>query len=305
MPPTDAPPPTWQVVRARQTALVPRGLTVSRTLPHRDRRMVGPWCFLDRFGPLPMTDGAAMAVAPHPHTGLQTVTWLLGGEVTHRDSLGSQQTIRPGQLNLMTAGAGIAHAEHSAPTGVLDGVQLWVALPEDSRAVAPAFAHHADLPVGEDRAARITVLAGALAGLVSPARVYSPLLAAQVELSADGRALLPLDPDFEHAVLALAGQASTDGRELPDGDLVYLGSGRRALSLRAEASATLLVLGGEPSTSEFVLWWNFLGRDHDEVAAARERWESGGFAPVADVGQPPLPAPPMPTTRLRPRGRVR
>ncbi|WP_433254199.1 pirin family protein [Streptosporangium sp. CA-135522] len=275
----------------------PRAMAVTRTLPSRGRRMVGAWCFLDDYGP----EAAAMRVPPHPHTGLQTVTWLLSGEVLHRDSLGTLQQVRPGQLNLMTAGRGISHSEESAET-LLHGVQLWVALPDGDRRTAPHFEHHADLPVLTEGAARVTVIMGSMGGSTSPARTYTPLLGAEVAIS--GGAVLPLEPDFEHAVVLLSGEVEVGGARLDRGELLYLGSGRR--DLRVSGQGRFLLLGGEPFEEEIVMWWNFIGRSHDEITAFREEWHSGeAFGTVRGFDGAPLPAPALPTTRLKPRGRVR
>src|SRR6266567_610612 len=200
-----------------------RGLVVRRTLPHRVRRTVGAWCFLDHYGSSTAPADTLMHVAAHPHTGLQTVTWLFDGEVRHRDSLGSDQVVRPGELNLMTAGHGIAHAEDSmggtGPTGELPpmhGLQLWVALPEGARAGEPSFAHHADLPIVHRDGLLATVLIGALAGApdgaTSDARAYTPLVGAELVLAAGSAPSLPLDPSFEHALLAVDGDVQIDGR---------------------------------------------------------------------------------------------
>jgi redox-sensitive bicupin YhaK (pirin superfamily) len=261
--------------------------------------MVGAWCFVDHFGP---SDGDGMNVAPHPHTGLQTVTWLVEGAVLHRDSLANTQLIRPGQLNLMTAGRAIAHAEVSPAPGRLHGVQLWVALPDGARGVEPRFEHHADLPTVRDGAAQVRVLTGELAGVVSPARAYSPLVGAEVTVA--GEVTLPLRADFEYAVLPLTGPVEVDGSELPVGPLLYLGRGRS--DLRLAGTASLLLLGGEPFTERIVMWWNFIGRSHDEIVADREDWMAGRrFSPVVGYDGDPLPAPPLPTTPLLPRGRLR
>ncbi|HET9517096.1 MAG TPA: pirin family protein [Actinoplanes sp.] len=287
----------------------PRGMQVTRTLPHRRRRMVGAWCFLDAYGPQRVADTGGMRVGPHPHIGLQTVSWLLAGEVLHRDSLGSLQEIRPGQLNLMTAGRGIAHSEETPAThsGVLHGVQLWVALPAAARDTAPAFAHHADLPVFADRGVRATVLMGELGGAASPARCHTPLVGAEVTLAAGTAGRLPLDTGFEYAVLVLGGSATVNGgAPLSPGPLYYLGSGQRELSVGAPSGARLMLLGGVPFDERIVMWWNFVGRDHDEIVEARDDWVIGRrFGAVLGYDGAPLPAPPMPITRLVPRGRVR
>jgi quercetin 2,3-dioxygenase len=288
----------------------PRGFAVTRTLPHRQRRLVGAWCFLDAYGPHDLATGApGMRVGPHPHTGLQTVTWLLAGEVLHRDTLGTVQEIRPGQLNLMTAGRGIAHSEQTpaAHGPVLHGVQLWVALPHAHRDMAPAFAHHADLPVVAFGASTATVLMGTLDGATSPAAGYTPLLGAEVALAAGAEPVLPLRSDFEHAVLVLDGAPTVDGTPLKPGPLLYLGTGRTSVRLSTGTPARVLLLGGEPFEERLVMWWNFIARDHDEIVAMRADWADGTprFGTVRGYDGPPLPAPPMPITRLVPRGRSR
>jgi redox-sensitive bicupin YhaK (pirin superfamily) len=286
----------------------PRGFEVTRTLPNRQRRMVGAWCFLDAYGPHDLSASGGMRVGPHPHTGLQTVTWLVAGEVLHRDTLGTVREIRPGQLNLMTAGRGIAHAEVTPleHSGALHGVQLWVALPHADRDMPPAFAHHADLPVLSDGGLATTVLMGELAGATSPAACHTPLVGAEIRLSADTAASLPVRPDFEYAVLALDGAPLVEDVTLKPGPLLYVGSGRSALRLSTASPARLLLLGGEPFEERLVMWWNFVGREHDEIVQMRADWESQTprFGEVRGYDGPRLPAPPMPLTRLVPRGRV-
>jgi redox-sensitive bicupin YhaK (pirin superfamily) len=286
-----------------------RGFEVTRTLPNRQRRMVGAWCFLDAYGPHLIGSSDGMRVGPHPHTGLQTVTWLVAGEVLHRDSLGNRQEIRPGQLNLMTAGRGISHSEQTPleHSGVLQGVQLWVALPHAVRDLGPAFAHHADLPVVLDGGLSATILMGTLAGATSPAACHTPLVGAEIRLGPSAAGSLPLRPDFEYAVLALDGAATVADVPLKPGPLLYLGSGRSSVRLSAESPARVLLLGGEPFEERLVMWWNFVARDHDEIVQMRADWadETPRFGTVVGYDGPRLPAPPMPITRLVPRGRVR
>src|SRR5215470_12164407 len=277
-------------------------IEVRRLLPLRLRRSVGPWCFVDHYGPTDVDGVSGMNVPPHPHIGLQTVTWLLAGDVLHRDSLGSEQLIRPGQLNLMTAGRGIAHAEESParhdPT--LHGVQLWVALNDASRHIPPAFEHHASLPQARLGGFAITVLMGELAGAASSATAFSPIVGA--ELTAAGRAascLLPLRPDFEHVVFVAAGQASVDGVELAVGQLLYVPPGRPEAMLAAPADSTLMLLGGEPLGERLLMWWNFVARTPEEIAAATAAWQAGEFGPVGGYQGDPLPAPPLNAARLR------
>jgi hypothetical protein len=282
-------------------------MRVRRTLPQRHRSLIGAWCFVDHYGPDDVTATGGMSVAPHPHTGLQTVSWLVEGDVLHRDSLGSHQFVRPGQLNLMTAGIGISHSEESPPerSPVLHGVQLWVALPEHDRHVHPHFEHHAELPVLTDSGVAVTVIMGSLDGSTSAAQVYSPLVGAEVVLAAGAQTALPLRPEFEYALLTLIGTVIVDGAELAPGPLLYLGMGRIDLSLRADAPSRVLLLGGEPFDEQIVMWWNFVGRSHDEIVDFRTEWSDGDrFGDVRGYDGNPLPAPPLPTTRLKPRGRL-
>ncbi|MFG1705705.1 pirin family protein [Nonomuraea sp. M3C6] len=289
-----------EVLMGREVPLGgPRAMSVSRTLPGRHRRMIGAWCFVDAYGP----ERAAMRVPPHPHTGLQTVSWLLAGEVLHRDSLGTLQQVRPGQLNLMTAGRGISHSEES-PDTVLHGVQLWVALPGSDRHVGPGFEHHPVLPVLTGSGFAATVVMGSLGGVSSPATAYTPLVGA--EIAVDGACEVPLTRGFEHGLLLLDGEIE----RLERGPLVYLAPGREGL--RLSGRGRVLLIGGEPFGEEIVMWWNFVGRSHDEIAAFRKEWMEGtaGFGPsvfgaVVGFDGAPLPAPTLPGTRLKPRGRVR
>ena len=295
--------------------LLGRTTHVRRLVPNKTRRMIGAWCFLDHYGPDDVKAGGGMWVPPHPHTGLQTVTWLFEGLGLHTDSLGSHQLIRPGQLNVMTAGHGICHAEVSpedAPT-LLHGVQLWVCLPDDVRdSTPPAFTHLAELPTWTEHGTTLTVLTGSLAGEASSAPTYTPLVGAQLDLDPGARAVLPLDPSFEHGVLVVSGSASVDGVPLERHQMSYLGLGRRELSFVGGQGGptTLLLLGGEPFEEEIVMWWNFIGRSHEEIVEQRTAWNGDGlddeparFGVVRGFDGPRLLAPPMPTTRLKPRPR--
>jgi quercetin 2,3-dioxygenase len=279
-----------------------RAIEVQRLLPQRALPTVGAWCFLDKFGP----QRDDMRVLPHPHIGLQTVTWPLQGEIRHRDSLGNDVVIRPGQLNLMTSGPGIAHSEFSlGERPVIDGLQLWAALPSAAGEVEPGFERRVDLPRHVEGGLRATVFVGDLAGVESPARTYSPLLGVDVELEAGWRTTVPLRPEHEHAVLVLEGQPTVAGEELNPGPLLYLGTGRDELSLSSPTGARLILLGGEPFPDDLVMWWNFVGRDHDEIAAARADWEaeSDRFGVVDGHAGERIPAPPLPPIRLKPRRR--
>jgi hypothetical protein len=280
-------------------------IEVRRLLPLRRRRSVGAWCFVDHYGPTSVDGVGGMQVPPHPHIGLQTVTWLLQGDVLHRDSLGSEQMIRPGQLNLMTAGHGIAHSEES-PDGhdpTLHGVQLWLALPDAQRQVVPGFEHHADLPSFGLAGFEITVFAGSLAGAQSPATVFSPVVGAQLRASRDTTGQLALTPGHEHVIFVATGSATADGAALAPGRMLYLGPGREQVEFAAAAGSTLFLLGGEPLGEPLLMWWNFVGRTPEDIIEAAREWGEGTrFGQVAGYRGPPLPAPPVDMVRLAHRG---
>lgn len=299
-----------------------RAMNVLRTLPHRDLPTVGAWCFLDRFGP----EEVQMRVDPHPHIGLQTVTWPLIGEQRHRDSEGFDVTLRRGQLNLMTAGDGISHSEYSLgdSPAPLDALQFWVVLPESARRGAPGFEQHASLPtvtlaasVGAD--ATSTVVLGEFAGVRSPATVHTPIVGAEIALAPGSRVTLPLESAWEHAVVLVngdvtigtdaAGTASADStRALRENDMLYLGDSRDGATVSSENGALIFVLGGEPFEEDLVMWWNFAARTHDEIAQARADWESADaararFGQVVHHGAERIPAPELPHVTLKPRRR--
>jgi hypothetical protein len=280
------------------------GVPVRRALPRRERRTVGPWCFVDHMGPAPVTETAGLDIGPHPHTGLQTVTWLLSGEVLHRDSLGTAQVIRAGQLNLMTAGHGVAHSEEATGhyRGELHGVQLWVAQPERTRHGPAAFEHHAELPRADLGHADATVLVGTLAGVTSPARRDSALVGADLALRR-GTSTLALEPSFEHALVVLDGQVLVHDQPVRPGRLAYLGRGRDQLELSAAAPARVLLLGGEPFGEPILMWWNFVARTREEITTAARQWraEDPRFGQV-DSPLPRLRLPPLPWREGRPAG---
>jgi len=286
----------------------PRAMTVRRTLPLKQRSLVGAWCFVDHYGPDDVAETGGMVVPPHPHTGLQTVSWLFEGEVEHRDSTGAHALVRPGEVNLMTAGHGIAHSEVSTPaTTRLHGVQLWVALPDEHRETAPAFEHHVPEVVGVE-GADVRAFVGSYAGTSSPVRTFSPLLGAEVSLLGDGPVRLDLDPAYEHALLVDGGEVHVDGTAVAHGRLAYLEPGRTVAEVRGAAGTRLVLLGGTPFGEQIVMWWNFVGRSHDDVAEQRAAWQarSARFGEVPGyVGDPSwLPAPELPNVRLRPRGNL-
>ena len=256
---------------------------VRRALPRRQRRMVGAWCFADHMGPMQATPDHGLDVGPHPHCGLQTVTWLVAGEVLHRDSLGTEQRIAPGQLNLMTAGRGVSHAEEATGSyaGPVEGIQLWVAQPAATRDGDPAFEHHESLPVLDLADGRATVLVGSLAGVESPARIDSPMVGAELVLA--GPTPVVLDPTYEHGLVVLHGAVFVDGELLTPGHLGYLEPGRDHLHLAPEGEARVMLLGGVPFPEAITMWWNYVVRSRAEATAAHRSWlaDDARFGTVA------------------------
>ena len=269
-------------------------LEVHRVLPVRGRRLIGPWCFFDRFGPLAFGAEKIMDVAPHPHIGLQTVTWLLAGEIVHNDSLGSECLVRPGQLSLMTAGRGIAHTEETPKdnSGALDGVQLWVALPEHSRAIAPQYQCTKEQPNIDVPGGAVTAILGAFAGISSAGSQFSPGVGAEITVLKGSRVMLPLNPAFEYGALLASGDAVVLGVPVERNTLYYLGTGRGELVVSSVSGARLLLIGGEPFGETILMWWNFVARTAEEIADARRAWEAHEvFGEVPRYAGPRLTAP--------------
>jgi len=269
-------------------------VTVRRALPRHDRRTIGAWCFADHMGPVAVTEERGLDIGPHPHTGLQTVTWLLEGEELHRDSLGTEQLIQPGQLNLMTAGNGVAHAEEATGRyqGSLQGIQLWIAQPEATRHGPAAFEHHRELPQVDLGIGEATVLVGSYAGATSPARHDTELVG--VDLSVQGSTTLELEPSFEYGLVVLVGAVELGGGRLTPGHLGYLAPGRAELGLLADGGTRALLLGGPPFDEKIMMWWNFVARSRLEFEEAARSWETddGRFGQVgstlARLASPPL-----------------
>ncbi|NUS91740.1 MAG: pirin family protein [Nocardia sp.] len=308
--PGGGPGPVARLYPAREVPLGGvRGTYVERTLPQRDLPTVGAWCFLDYFGaPTVTVTGAPPDIDPHPHIGLQTVTWPFEGMIRHRDSVRSDVRIEPGQLNLMTSGRGIAHSEYTVPDAPAGrGLQLWIALPDGHREIAPHFEQHRELPVYTAPGLRATVLLGSLAGIASPAIIYTPLVGADIEIDPVTAVTLPTNPEFEYALLVVEGTVTAAGTELTPGPLLYLGTGRDSLELSSDSGGRFALIGGEPLAEELVMWWNFVARDHAEIVAARTDWESHDTERFGDIaGHSPdqrIPAPPLPGGQLKPRAR--
>lgn len=298
--------PRVEVLTPRDVPLGgPRAMTVRRTLPQRARTLIGAWCFADHYGPDDVAESGGMDVAPHPHTGLQTVSWLFSGEIEHRDSLGSHALVRPGELNLMTGGYGISHSEVSTPrTTVLHGVQLWVALPEEHRATARDFRHHVPEPVRTD-GAEIRVFLGSLAGSTSPVPAFTPLLGAEIVLEPRAAVTLAVDPGYEHGLLVDQGAVRLADVLLKPAELGYVHPGPGTLTLANESDdiARTVLLGGTPFEEEIVMWWNFIGRSHEDIVRAREDWQNSSdrFGAVEGYPGDRLPAPVLPNATITPR----
>jgi redox-sensitive bicupin YhaK (pirin superfamily) len=285
-------------VTASRTSQV-GAFTVRRALPRRARRTVGAWCFVDHMGPATV-DERGLGVAPHPHIGLQTVTWLVAGKGLHRDSLGTEQVIAPGQLNLMTAGHGVSHSEEGTDRsrGEIHGAQLWVAQPSSTRDGPPAFEHHSALPTVELDQAVATVLVGDLVDVSSPARRDTDHLGVDLDLR-PGTTTLPLRADYEHALVVLAGTLQIDGAQVSPGHLAYLGERRDELAISVNTPTRALLIGGVPFDEPLLMWWNFVARTRSEIDAAHEAWTSrdGRFGEVAsslariEVEPPPWTVP--------------
>ncbi len=285
-----------------------RAMTVRRTLPQRTRSLVGAWCFADHYGPDDVSTTGGMDVAPHPHTGLQTVSWLFAGQIQHRDSAGVVATIRPGELNLMTGGSGICHSEVStADTTVLHGVQLWVALPERDRDAGRDFQHYVPDPVSID-GATARVFLGSLLGSTSPVGTFTPLLGAELLIDAGVTVTLDVDPDFEHGVLVDTAAVRVLDQPVSRGEMAYQPAGSATLTIDNPTgeSARVVLIGGPPFDEQILMWWNFVGRTHEEIALFRSDWEAqterfgtvDGYVGAIDL----IPAPELPHARLRPRG---
>jgi quercetin 2,3-dioxygenase len=273
------------VIEGRQAEV--GGFVVHRLLPRRPRRTVSSWCFADHIGPGPVTTERGLDIGPHPHIGLQTVTWLLQGAILHRDSLGSDQVIRPGQLNLMTSGHGVAHSEETAGvyTGPLHGIQLWVAQPDATRDGGAAFEHHGELPQVAVVRGVATVLVGTFLDGSSPARRDTDHIGVELDLQ-KGETTILLDPALEYGVVAMDGSVLVAGRRLDPPALGYVGIGRDELRFVVDEPARLLLIGGQPFPEPLLMWWNYVARRRDEIVDAHRAWNVGDGARFGRVASP-------------------
>ncbi|MCC2978049.1 pirin family protein [Sphingomonas sp. PL-96] len=278
------------------------GFTVRRALPSAHRRMVGPFIFFDQMGPAAFRGGEGLDVRPHPHIGLATVTYLLEGEILHRDSVGSVQAIRPGEVNWMTAGSGIVHSERAGPEtraagGGLFGLQTWLALPADQEEAAPEFAHYkaADIPVIEDAGTRLTLIAGTSDGLRSPVKAFSDLVYADIQLGTGARYQLKGE-HVERAIYVVAGAIEVVGQTggFATGELVVFKPGAEII-VHAPQGARLMLIGGEPFPERRHIFWNFVSSREDRIEQAKADWREDRFAHVPGEQEfIPLPADPRP-----------
>ena len=287
-------PITPPIALTAREAILGEGMNIRRLLPHRQQRMIGAWCFFDHAGPADVSQGAGVRVGPHPHTGLQTFSWMIEGEILHRDSLGVKQLLTQGQVNLMTAGRGISHSEES-PTErspKLQLAQFWIALPNDKRFIDPAFEHYPDLPKIELEHTTITVLVGNLLEKTSPVQVHSPLLGADITTRAASTLSLPLNPHFEYGIAVLTGHARVEDQSLDTGTLLYLGQDRTDIEIDITEASQIILIGGEPFAEEIMLYWNFVARNKAEVVEYIRLWnESDHFGTVNGYDGDPLDAP--------------
>ena len=271
---------------------------VRRVLPSKARTMVGPFIFVDEFGPGELA-GDGMSVRPHPHINLATVTWLFDGAIDHRDSLGTFATIRPGQVNLMTAGRGIVHSERSpkdelASNPSIFGMQTWLALPDGREEIDPAFEAVRDLPVIEDGGAKAHVIMGELWGQRAKTTTYAETIYAEIVLTAGGA--IPLDTEAdERAVMLVSGEADVDGVALAPYQLAVLAPGK-PLKLTSQSGGRVMLLGGEDFATKRHVWWNFVSSDRERIQLAKQDWEAGRFGKVPGDEEEFIPLPRVPKT---------
>ncbi|MBZ2167383.1 pirin family protein [Marinobacter sp. F4216] len=250
------------------------GIPVARSLPTAGRRQIGAWCFLDHIGPVTFGEAdTGLRVAPHPHIGLQTFTWMIDGELLHRDSLGTTQPIRPGEVNLMTAGHGVSHTEETIfGDRTLHAAQLWIALPEADRNILPSFDHYDTLPCWQDQGASWTLLTGEYGSRRADTLQYSPLIGLDIECTQPQDILLTLEPGFEYGILPLTGACIIGEERFDTDELAYLGDDFKQLTIHCEPSTRLLLIGGLPLRRDVVMWWNYVGYEREEIVEAETDW---------------------------------
>ena len=282
---------------AIRSAEIGKGTIIKRALPSRHKRLIGAWCFLDHAGPVVFAQGDGLDVGPHPHIGLQTFTWMIEGSMLHNDSLGTQQLIRPKQVNLMTAGRGISHTEVAPEHETqMHAAQLWIALPDDKRNMPAQFDHYPELPVVDKDGIEYTVLVGEFLNTTSPVQVHTPLLGVDLTSKENVTTCLKLNAKFEYAFMALEGTAVIDSHSLDQDNLLVLDAGLEEIEIQLHPNSRILLLGGEPFASPIVLWWNFVARTQEELHIAREQWVNADqrFGFIAEYAGARLEAPSLP-----------
>jgi quercetin 2,3-dioxygenase len=280
-----------------RSAEIGRGTIIKRALPSRQKRMIGAWCFLDHAGPVSFPQGDGLDVGPHPHIGLQTFTWMIEGTMMHNDSLGTEQLIRPKQVNLMTAGYGISHTEVAPDSETkMHAAQLWIALPDDKINMAPRFDHYPELPVVHKDGVEVTVLVGEFLNTKSPVAVHTELLGVDLAAKESTSTVLKLNPKYEYGFMALEGTAVINGHDLTSDNMVILEPGIQEIEVHIHKDSRVLLLGGEPFESPILLWWNFVGRTQEELKIAREQWmnQDSRFGSIPEYEGPRLEAPTFP-----------
>lgn len=288
---------TIEFIPLRQ-ATIGHDTKIVRALPSRQRKTIGAWCFLDHAGPVSFTAGQGLDVGPHPHIGLQTFTWMIEGTVIHSDSLGNEQLITPGQVNLMTAGHGITHTEVAPATETkMHAAQLWIALPDTHINMPPAFEHYPTLPILHRDKMDFTVLVGSFLGETSPVNVYSTLVGVDIAATETASTTLHLNPDFEYGILLLEGSVTINGKQLDKQEMMVSSTGLTELTISLDNHSRLLLIGGTPFESSVLIWWNFVGRHTDELKQAREQWANHDprFGDVLNYPGKRLDAPPFPS----------
>ncbi len=285
------------IIDSRSRSIGP--FSVRRLLPSRVRRLVGPFVYLDHMGPVTFAPGNGADVLPHPHVGLATVTWLFEGELVHRDSLGSEQAIRPGELNWMTAGRGIVHSERTSPKlrqrgSTLHGLQIWVALPSSLEEAEPDFVHYPEsvLPLVEYEGARVRVLAGQAFGAESPVKTASPLFYLDASIPAGSE--LPIANDHEERAAYIVDGAVTCGSERVEAGRLLVFTQSASVTLRADSNAHVVLFGGAPLDGTRHIFWNFVSSSKERVERAKQDWKSGRFPPIPGDADEFVPLPEWP-----------
>lgn len=296
------PKPAVPLTIAVHHATIGKDTQIRRALPHRQKRMIGAWCFLDHIGPAYFEKAHGLDIGPHPHIGLQTFTWMIKGELMHSDSLGYRQLIRPGQVNLMTAGRGISHTEVTPEefSGETHATQLWIAQPESERHNPPRFEHYANLPHFEQDGLAFTLLVGEFLGHTSPVQVATPLIGIDITTNNQpfGKSTITLHPEYEYGILLLEGNAIIQGVQADPDQLLYFAPGSNTLEVELQVNARILLIGGVPFEAPIIIWWNLVARTSEEIKQALSDWNTHHtrFGSIPSYPGKRMEAPPLPVT---------